>query len=204
MDNLEQYLPSIKIMALSVWKRLPACTKVDVDDLVQAGCVGLCQAAERYDGRNDVKFKTFANRRIYGAMMDALREEDFMPRLLRTRVKEAQASGRELDGKLAMASASGVDSLDAAMGEEGGVFADMLAASSPDPLQRCMKAQRTVAVREAVVKLRPRQAQVLHLYYWLDMTGAEIGAAMGVVESRVSQIRMEAHARLRKELRGFA
>jgi len=164
----------VKDIARRFQCRVPPC--ITLDDLVGAGTVGLIQAVDRFDSSRGPKFKTYAQHRIQGAMLDFLREEDPLSRTERRRVRE---------------SAPGLSpttvSLDA-------IQLHRLAA----PAQPAFSTR--FDVREARRSLSPRENRVIALLYDFDWQSREVAAELGVNESRVSQIKQRAIAKLLLEL----
>ena len=203
MDNLEQHLPQVRIIAASLHRRLPR-NKVDLDDLIQAGSVGLCKAANTWDPERGVKFKTYASRRIYGEMLDMLREEDFMPRALRSKSNKAKQDAEAVvDTETAVAMRAGFDSIDA-KDKDGFTLAQVLEWDGKSPADKVLHSELVEMVRNAISCLPARQATVLRLYYFHDLTGQVIADHLGCVESRVSQLKTKAHKHLYRELLPYA
>jgi RNA polymerase sigma factor for flagellar operon FliA len=186
--------------------------QVDVEDLVQQGYLGLMEAMDRFDVDRDVRFETFSSRRIFGSMRDYLREIDPMPRLARTRVKRLQATieayqrrhgrppsdeelGSALDipapklhklmSNLAGAMVSYHGSRNESQDEDDGDAMHALAdRRRGSPLTN---AEKTDLRRWITRGFSRRDRLIIVLYYYEQMTMREIGAALGISESRVSQ-----------------
>jgi RNA polymerase sigma factor FliA len=221
-----EHVGLVKAMACRMVRRLPS--QVELSDLISAGVLGLFEAAERYRPAAGVPFDAFARRRLQGAMLDALRDLDWAPRSardLRRQLDKAVARlrhelGRE-PGETELADAMGLSAeeyaraLDSVRSLELGSIRRLQAANDDgasllevcvDPgerpdgiLQRTELRQHLAA---ALKELPERERQVLALYYEEELTMAEIGAVIGVCESRVSQLRSLALSRLRTSLRG--
>jgi RNA polymerase sigma factor for flagellar operon FliA len=200
--------------------RLPA--SVDVDDLIQAGFIGLTQAARHFSASGGASFETFASIRIRGAMIDEIRQGDWAPRSVHRRARAAaeairsieQATGREASAT-EVARALGLSaeeyarlSEDAARApvlrlHEGGEGEHaLLAAADPadEPLARVQHEAFRQAMAVAIGALPERERQVMALYYQDELNLKEIGAVLGVTESRVCQIHGQALLRLRSRL----
>jgi RNA polymerase sigma factor FliA len=220
LDNMA----TVRMVARSLQRRMPQ--HIDVEDLVSAGTLGLLDAAAKFDGTKDVQFKSYAQFRIRGAMLDSLREMDWSPRDLRrksramaeairtlsarlgrtpTDAETAQEMGlslhsfQELTGEL---KGLNVGSLHAERGDEGEEQElDFLEApASESPLAICMKGEEKRHLAAAIADLPEKERLVLTLYYYEGLTMKEVGFVLGVVESRVSQLRSAALGRLRKRL----
>lgn len=205
--------------------RLPA--SVDVDDLIQAGMIGLLDAVSRYEEVHGAQFETYAMQRIRGAMLDELRNNDWMPRSLRQNMRKIETAMNQLEQRLGRSpSESEVASqlkvslpeYQEMLGESSGHqliyyedfhdnedsehFLDRYAtALVDDPLQVLMNADFRRAVIQAIEALPDREKILMGLYYEQEMNLKEIGAIMGVSESRVSQLHSQAIARMRARLK---
>jgi len=225
--TLERFAPLVKRLAHQLAARLPACVRVA--DLIQAGLIGLAGAIDRYEARHGTQFETYATQRIRGAMLDELRAHDWLPRGLRKaqkRIEQAlarleQRFGRapsepELAAELGMslreyqslaAEADGGQLVyyeDFARDDEGDCFFDR---ACPDPGRTPAEALEDGRFRAALVvaidALPEREKLLMSLYYEQDLTLREIGAVLGVTESRVCQLHGQAVARLRAQLKGW-
>jgi RNA polymerase sigma factor for flagellar operon FliA len=167
----------VKGIAKSFLRRVPPC--VAFDDLVGAGTIGLIQAADRFDPARGLKFKTYAQRRIQGAMLDFLRDEDPLSRTERRRIRESATA----------LSATGC-------GTAVTVSLDQI------PLRRlAAPAQPAFTIHSEVGEARrclsPRENRVIAMLYDLGWQSREVAANLGVNESRVSQIKQRALSKLR-------
>ncbi len=212
----------VRSMASRLGRRLPS--QVEVSELVSVGVVGLIEAANRYEPSFGVPFDAFARRRIHGAMLDALRGLDWVPRSMRKLQREVDgamsrlrhALGREPEAD-DMAEALGVTvdeyeaKLDALRLAELATLRpssdraheDLLElAIDPESGPHTQLERRELRTRlaDALGTIPERERQILALYYEEDLTLAEIGQVIGVGESRVSQLRTQAIARLRSQL----
>jgi RNA polymerase sigma factor for flagellar operon FliA len=214
----------VKSMAGRLRRRLPS--QVELSELVSVGVLGLIDAASRYQPSLGVPFDAFARRRIHGAMLDALRGLDSVPRSVRKRQRQAedatsrlrQSLGREPESD-EIAQALGID-LDeylrlldelrmtevatARESEDGdGVvrLIDLAIDADAGPHVKLERLELRRRLADALRQLPLREQQVLSLSYVEEMTLAEIGRVFGIGESRVSQIRTQAVLRLRSLLR---
>jgi len=199
---------------------------VELDDLISAGVVGLIDAFSKFDHSKQVQFKSYAQFRIRGAILDSLRSLDWSPRELRRKgraVEEAirtvtqvlgRAPGdeeiaREMklnlsDYQTLLGDLKGLEvgSLHAERSEDSGDEEIAYVPGSPeeDPLFICMKGEMKQLLADAIDELPEKERLVLTLYYFEELTMKEIGVTLGVVESRVSQIHSSAVLRLRSAL----
>ena len=221
---LTEHMPLVKRLAHQMKAKLPP--SVEVDDLVQAGMMGLLDAINRYEENHGAQFETYAVLRIRGAMLDELRSSDWMPRSTRAnmrKVEQAMATlqqqlGRppsesEVAKSLKLSLADYQDLLGDSGGhqlvyyedfhdDEGGdSFLDRHAVDDADPLKSLLDTDFRQTVIDAIDALPPREKMLMGLYYEEELNLKEIGAVMGVSESRVSQLHTQAVARLRTYLR---
>jgi len=221
---LTAHMPLVKRLAHQMKAKLPP--SVEVDDLVQAGMMGLLDAINRYEENHGAQFETYAVLRIRGAMLDELRSSDWMPRSTRAnmrKVEQAMATlqqqlGRppsesEVAKSLKLSLADYQDLLGDSGGhqlvyyedfhdDEGGdSFLDRHAVDDADPLKSLLDTDFRQTVIDAIDALPPREKMLMGLYYEEELNLKEIGAVMGVSESRVSQLHTQAVARLRTYLR---
>lgn len=221
------YRDKVLLLARRVAERLPPGASLDLDDLVSLGAIGLLEAFARFDASREIQFSTFAEYRIRGAMLDALRETDTSTRRRRQmakRIDYAQESlsrrlGRDPDpGEVADFMGMELDkfhkaqqrtqpvrimSLDAPVdpgNEDSLSLADQLPSDDPSAMSTISVAEVKVLLKEAISKLPERQRQCVLLYYGKDLTLAEIAKVYGVTVSRISQILSDARRRLRKQL----
>lgn len=215
------YSPLVKFVAGRVGAGLPS--SVDPGDLVSAGVFGLIDAVERFDPERGVKFETFAVPRIRGAVFDGLRSLDWVPRSVRSRAREVEGAFTELEARHGRAPSD--DEIASHLKISGTEFQKWLvaiASTTVGPLDRALVAgaePRSLAgetpdspaavveesevrrlVRQEVRRLPEREKLVMSLYYDEGLTLAEIGAVLGVTESRVSQIHTKAVLHLRSRL----
>lgn len=225
-DFVRQYAPLVKRIAYHLMTRLPA--SVEVDDLIQAGLLGLLDAVDRYDDSHGANFETYASQRIRGAMLDELREADWASRNVRRagrQIEEAmhileQRLGRppseqEIADELKVDITAYYELLNSARGArlvyyedlydaEGEEFLERFAdEDTPSPFEILAGQRFKGALARAVVALPEREKLLMGMYYEQDMNFKEIGAVMGVSESRVCQIHAQAVTRLRNWLRDW-
>ncbi len=219
------YAPLVKYVAGRVGTGLPA--HVDIADLVQSGVFGLWDAIDRFEPERGLKFETYAMQRIRGAILDELRAQDWVPRSVRSRAREVEralerletrlqrsatdaevaaelsitvAELRGLYAQLQLTSVIALDEL-IAVGRGGTSIAERLpdyAADEPGALLDSVESRRLLA--EAVSQLTDRDRVVVSLYYFENLTLAEIGRVLGVTESRVCQLHTRAVLRLRSKM----
>jgi RNA polymerase sigma factor FliA len=221
---LLEHMPLVRMVAYRILERLPQ--SVEFDDLVSAGVVGLIDAYNKFNPEKQVLFRSYAAVRIRGAILDSLRGMDWAPREIRRKAREIeettqrliQRMGRkpqqsEVAAELGMAFASFQELLLTVKGleigslhephSEGSAEEEMVyVAANPedDPLHRCMRSERAEKLSAVVAELPEREQRVLQLYYVEEMTLKEIGLVLGLVESRVSQIRMAVIEMLRARI----
>lgn len=220
-----EHVGLVKAMARRLAQRLP--TQVEMGDLVSVGMMGLIDAAGRYRPGTGVPFDAFARRRVHGAMLDALRDLDWAPRSLRRMRREldgAVATLRsdlrreptedEIAGHMQMSAGEYAKAVDQvrtldmgairqldATGDDGQPLLELCIDPDEGPDVRLARKELRGLLAKAILDLPERERQILALYYEEEMTMAEIGAVIGVCESRVSQLRSLAISRLRTGLK---
>lgn len=224
---VQAYAPMVKRLALRLVNRLPP--NVELDDLVQCGMMGLIEAIERYQDDDRAEFETYALARIRGAMIDSLRDTDWVPRQVRKemrRVEEAiaaleQALGRSpTEGEVAEALGLELEAyqrlLSQAKGHQILYFDDLmrepedgedflerhLGDDEPGPQDLTESGELRAQLVRTIEGLPEKEKLVLSLYYEHELNFKEIGAVLGVSESRVSQLHTQAILRLRARLFG--
>jgi RNA polymerase sigma factor for flagellar operon FliA len=219
----------VTYIARRIHHRLPSHAPIELDDLINSGALGLLDALDKFDSSKNTSFGTYVEFRIRGSILDQLRGLDPVSRTVRERANQLQRTTRELELKLGrpaeseeIAAALGIElpdyydllhevrsinlvSLDGPRGTEDdgrGTLADVIEdarAELPDEAYDKQEAVRVLA--EAVQSGLPeRLRNVLIMYYYREMNLKEIGAVLGVTESRVSQLHTEACLRLRSKL----
>ncbi len=200
---------------------------VDVADLVQSGIFGLVDAIEKFEPERGLRFETYAMQRIRGAILDELRAQDWVPRSVRSRAKEVERALERLEGRLqrtatdievagelgmtlaelrevyAQLQLTSVIALDEliAVGRSESSLAETLPderVSDPSTVLDRTESRRLLA--DAVARLTERDRIIVTLYYFENLTLAEIGRVLGVTESRVCQLHTRAVLRLRARL----
>jgi RNA polymerase sigma factor for flagellar operon FliA len=224
---LTEHMPLVKRLAHQMKAKLPP--SVEVDDLVQAGMIGLLDAIQRYEENHGAQFETYAVLRIRGAMLDELRSSDWMPRSTRQnmrKVEQAMATLQQQLGRppseseVARSLKLSLADYQEMLGDSGGhqlvyyedfhdedgndSFLDRYAVDEDDPLRALMETDFRQAVIDAIDALPPREKLLMGLYYEEELNLKEIGAVMGVSESRVSQLHSQAVARMRAYLKELA
>ena len=222
-DRIAAGLPFVESLARRVAASMPH--SIELGDLVQDGMIGLIDAACRFDEGRGIKFETFAERRVRGAMIDALRR-DAWPRGVRRQRRELEAAREELRRELGaepsladLAARVGSDEvrlgrtivrintiestspLSAGDHVDGASLPPALVPSEPQSPDRAYEEQEVRdRIRAAIASLPPRERKVIGLYYYGEATMKQIGVEIGVNESRVSQLHARAVQRLRKTL----
>lgn len=217
------HMPEVKQIARNILRRLPAF--VQLDDLVQAGSIGLMDAARRFGPHHNLPFRQYARIRISGAIFDSLRELDWASRYFRTRQQKLDNATRTLESKLGRKPES--DEVADSLGMDLNTFYEFAQAVqdrqevefetqddserisvqesvADDPEKRpdalCHQKESRSELRRFIALLPRDEANVLNLYYFKEMTMAQIARSIGKTESRVSQIRSKAIEHLREKL----
>ncbi|KLC20459.1 flagellar biosynthesis sigma factor [Xanthomonas perforans] len=216
-DVVTQHADLVRRIAHHLAARLPA--SVEVDDLIQAGMIGLIEASRSYDSEQGASFETYASIRIRGSMIDEIRRGDWVPRSVHRRARDAAAAVRKIEQNTGRAAAAMEMPLpdylrlmeDAARGqvlslesriEDHGEL-DTTAKGGPNPQQMMERGEFGRELGKAIGQLPEREQLVLSLYYEQELNLKEIGAVLGVSESRVCQIHGQAVVRLRGRLKVF-
>ncbi|HEX4724072.1 MAG TPA: FliA/WhiG family RNA polymerase sigma factor [Pseudonocardiaceae bacterium] len=219
------YAPLVKYVAGRVGTGLPA--HVDVADLVQSGIFGLADAIEKFEPERGLKFETYAMQRIRGAILDELRSQDWVPRSVRGRARDVERALERLGNQLqrtptdaeiaselqitvselrdlyAQFQLTSVVALDELMvvGRGDASLADTLPDdTADDPVARLVDQDNRRQLADAIAQMEDRDRVVVTLYYFENLTLAEIGRVLGVTESRVCQLHTRAVLRLRTRL----
>lgn len=222
---LEEYAPLVKHVAGRIAVYLPS--HIQMEDLLSDGTLGLLDALEKFNPSKNVQFRTYATLRIRGAILDGLRNLDWVPRSVRrtARAVEQQTAaltstlGRtptrhelatslnlslaELDDALSQASGSYLTSLDDVkkMTENTELLlGDTLADDAQDTVSEVERRQRSAILRTAIDNLSERERTVLHLYHYEGLSCKEVAQVLGVSEPRVSQLHGRGLAKLRARL----
>ncbi len=220
---LQEFLPMIRRMAGAMALKNPF--SLDVEDLTSAGSMGLLSALKRFDPTRDIKFRTFAEYRIRGMMLDEIRAMDWVPRSVRARreqirqivdqhiqTKGTSPTMEELASALGVSQEEleGVSACDPRLvsldepvgyGEDGCTLREVLPDQEHhDPFAACADAEMKAALQAALLNLSSRQQEVLQLYYHVGMTMKEIGGQLGLTESGVCRVHSGALRQLRVQL----
>ena len=226
-DQLRKYSPLVRRLAHHMIAKLPP--SVELDDLIQVGMIGLTEAISRYEPSQGVQFETFASQRIRGAMIDELRDGDWMSRGSRKSQKDIEQAVHRLQQKLhrppreseiaaemgltlgdyqsLLAKVRGtqlvyLEDLSSGAGEDEDGFLDRhMGEHEADPSARLMDQRMRMALVEAIKHLPEREQHIMSMYYEHDMNLKEIAAVLGVTESRICQLHSQSIARLRTKLR---
>jgi len=223
---IKQYQPLVRRLAHHMMAKLPP--SVEVDDLIQVGLIGLADALTRYEAAQGVQFETFATQRIRGAMLDELRENDWMSRGSRKSQKDIEIAMRKVEHRLGhtpkeseIAAELGMTLVDyqsllgkvrgtqllyledmSGRNEDDDTYLDRhVADSDADPLNM-LRDQKLREALVAAIKLLPEREQyIMSMYYEQDMNLKEIAAVLDVTESSVCQLHSQSIARLRAKMR---
>lgn len=225
---LLEHLPMVRFHARRIHEKLPQ--HVDIEDLVSAGVVGLMDAFSKFDPEKKVQFRSYAQFRIRGAILDSLRTLDWSPRELRRKGRAVEEAIRLLTartgrvpGEVEIAAEMGLtlDDYQQLLGDLKGLeigtlhiernedsgdeeLAYIPGRPEDDPLFHCLRGEMEDRLADAIENLPERERLVMTLYYYEEMTMREIGLAMGVVESRVSQVHASAVVHLRSAMKDLA
>ncbi|HBD34353.1 MAG TPA: RNA polymerase sigma factor FliA [Cupriavidus sp.] len=226
-DVVKSHAPLVRRIALQLAAKLPA--SVQIDDLIQAGMIGLLDAAKRYEDNHGARFETYASQRIRGAMLDEVRANDWQSRSLRQFTRKIERTQRQLEQKLGRSPIDSEVAKELEMGleeyqellnevhgcqllhyedfersgEEDFLDRHLGVTDEANPLTVLMESGMRDALIRAIEKLPEREKLVLSLCYDQELNLREIGAVLEVTESRVCQIRSQAITRLRNQLRGM-
>ena len=221
-DMVERHAPLVKRIACHLINRLPA--SVQLEDMVQAGMIGLLEATGKYDETQGASFETYAGIRIRGSMLDEIRKNDWAPRSVHRKAREVAEAVREIEnihGRDARDTEI-AETLDMSLGEyykilqdnsyhkvlsvddtsanTGETMLDSMSDNAPGILDGIHNDDLQRLLSEAIAGLPERERLVMALYYDEELNLREIGAVMGVSESRVSQIHSQAIIRLQSRM----
>ncbi len=226
-----KYTPLIKYLAGKLAMRLPA--HISMDDLVSSGTIGLIDAINKFDPGKNIQFKTYAEFRIRGAMLDELRSLDWVPRSVRRKTADIEraysalqkelgrpAEDEEVADRLGLLLADFYRLIDTVKGvslidiniirrrtsedSEDTFFEIVADGGQSDPFASLSRAQMRDMIAGAIDELPEKERLVVSLYYYEDLTMREIGEIMGYTESRISQMHTKATLRLRDALPGHS
>lgn len=222
---VKEYAPMVKRIAHYMMLKLP--NSVQVDDLIQAGMIGLLDAATRYDELRGAQFETYASQRVRGAMLDELRSADWLPRSMRSDMRRIEGAINRVQQRLGKSPAESdiatelglslpdyQQLLQDSRGAQLMYYEDFHSSDNEDFFERYetdgksnpLEMLRDERFREALIKaianLPERERLMMGMHYEQDMNLREIGMVLGVGESRVCQLHSQAVARLRTMLGG--
>jgi RNA polymerase sigma factor for flagellar operon FliA len=216
-EFLESHVDLVRYLALRMSSRLPA--SVELDDLVHDGILGLLDAVEKFDAARGVRFRTYAESRVRGAILDGLRQKDWRPRSVRLLRRNLDAVVGELAASRQRAATE--EEIADAMGLDVDTYRSVLRDASVGPLLslddvpsgvapaadpgerpdlRLDRSDLIHALAEEITALPERERRVIELYYKEELNMKEVGAVLGITESRVCQLHGQAASRLRAAL----
>ncbi|HKY01505.1 MAG TPA: RNA polymerase sigma factor FliA [Burkholderiales bacterium] len=223
-NTIRRFAPMVKRIAHHLAARLPA--SVQLDDLLQAGLIGLMDAAGRFEESHGVQFETFATQRVRGAMLDELRASDWLPRGVRKAQRQIEtalsrleqrlgraASESEVAGEMGVSLREYQQMLDDSHGgqliyyddSDRELDDDLLERNCPDEGHQPPEAFHDARFRKALIaaidNLPEREKLLMGMYYEQELNFREIAAVLGVTESRVCQLHSQAVSRLRGKLK---
>ena len=226
-----EHTPLIRYIVNRIAVRLPS--HIDLDDLLNTGVIGLMDAIEKYDPEKNCKFKTYAEFRIKGAILDQLRSLDWVPRSVRQKGRRLERAYGEIEQRLGRSANEEevADSLGLQIhkfhdllnqvrgvslvnleelrglgtnGERTGSYADIIEdIHSENPFSAFKQSQTRRVIAQTIGALPEKERLVLTLYYYEDLNMKEIGSILGITESRVCQIHTKAVGRLRSKLKSL-
>jgi len=229
-EYIEKYAPLIRYVADRLASRLPS--HISKDDLISAGIIGLIDAVDKFDPTRNILFKTYAEFRIKGAMLDELRSLDWVPRSVRKKASQLEkayqkleiqlgrpASDEEVAASLQMSveafmrlldEVKGVTILDidafreSVQGPNRSNLLELIASeNSYDALAFLGLSEARSVVAQAITRLPEKERLVVSMYYYDELTMKEIGEVLGYTESRISQLHTKALIRLKTRLRHY-
>ncbi|KAF0250136.1 MAG: RNA polymerase sigma factor for flagellar operon [bacterium] len=220
---VENHLPQIRFIAERIAVRLPF--RVEIHELINVGVLGLLDAVDKYDPCRGVQFKTYAELRVKGAILDSLREQDWAPRSLRRKGREVQSAYAQIEKKQGRHATEEEVSqaLNIPLIEFQGLLNELHCLSFADldsesdglkrqipntlakvPLFLYEQKELRQKLTDAIDRLPERERQVIALYYIEELTMKEIGLVLDITESRVSQLHTQAILKLRSVLAVYA
>jgi RNA polymerase sigma factor for flagellar operon FliA len=226
-DEIAAHLSMVRFLARRIHERLPS--HVELDELIGAGVLGLMDAYKKFDPEKKVKFRSYAQFRVRGAILDSLRTLDWSPRDLRRKAREIEAAIQVLTGRTGRSPSEvevaaelkmtlvdyqhvlgdlkslEVGTLNTERSEDSGEeeLAYIPNRTEDDPLFQCLRGEMHTRLKDAIENLPERERLVMNLYYFEELTMKEIGSVLGVVESRISQVHASAVLHLRAALQVF-
>ncbi len=222
-----KYTPLIKYIATRLATRLPS--HISIDDLISCGIIGLIDAIDKFNPSKNVQFKTYAEFRIKGAMLDELRSLDWVPRSIRRKITDLESTYQKIEKKLGRPATDeevsrelgvSMDEFHKLLNETKAVtfidiellrqkapnslnesIVDSLFINAQDPFAAINLSQIRDLVAQAITELPEKEKLTVSLYYFDEMTMKEIGEILGYTESRISQMHSKAMLRLRAKLK---
>jgi RNA polymerase sigma factor for flagellar operon FliA len=227
---IREYAPMIKYVASRIALRLPR--HIELDDLISVGVLGLMDAIEKYDPTRGAKFKTYAEFRVRGAILDELRSLDWVPRSVRQKASNLDSVVQKIQARLGrppedeeIAQELGVSmdefyetlqesqsspilsledlGISKETGEQKSLLDCLAGKSDSDPQTHLRLNELKEIIAKAIDTLPEKERLMVSLYYYEELTMKEIGEVLGITESRVSQIHSKAVMRLRIKLRAL-
>jgi RNA polymerase sigma factor for flagellar operon FliA len=225
--EIAAHLSMVRFLARRIHERLPS--HVELEELVGAGVLGLMDAYKKFNPDKKVKFRSYAQFRVRGAILDSLRTLDWSPRELRRKAREIDASVQRLTARCGRTPHEGevaaemkmtlseyqhllgdlksleLGTLNAERSQDSGEeeLAYVPSRAEEDPLFQYLRGEMHGRLREAIDRLSERERLILNLYYFEELTMKEIGQVLGVVESRISQVHASAVVHLRSSMQAF-
>jgi RNA polymerase sigma factor for flagellar operon FliA len=203
-----EHLPKVQAVVHKIAHRLPS--HIDIEDLVNTGVLGLMDAIEKYDSTRETKFRTYAEYRITGAILDQLRSLDWVPRSVRQKGRRMENASRQIEGREARAATQdemaeilnvGIDEFHRLRRETevaSQVNMDVFAPTLGSQVNESRDIEKRDFYEKAIAKLDAQERAVIRAYFYHDKDMKAIAKTLGVTVGRVSQIRTLALAKLRK------
>jgi RNA polymerase sigma factor FliA len=226
-EIIVEYAPLVKFIAQKIASRLPS--NIELDDLISCGVIGLMDAIEKFDPTRDNKFKTYAEFRIRGAILDELRSQDWVPRSVREKAKQVEKAYAKLEKELGRPATDDEmcaelqcnmeefhdlinksksvsllnidDTISMSRGDKKMMVSLMENSRSGNPFSAVNYKRAQERIKEGIKTLPEKQRLVLSLYYFEDLNLKEIGQVLDVTESRVSQLHTQAILKLKAKLK---
>ncbi len=222
---IAEFAPKIRIMANRLASRLPP--HLDVGDIINVGMIGLMDAMTKYNPDRETMFKTYAEFRIRGAMLDEIRAMDWVPRSIREKASKLRGTYQKLEQQLGRPATEeevatemdvdlavlhkllhqvshtavlSLDDLGADSDREVNILECIAQDTTPDPLQNLLQQDTWDLLSEAIELLPQKERLVVTLYYYEELTMREIGQVLGITESRVSQLHSQAVLRIKGKI----
>ena len=222
-----EYAPLVRFIAQKIAARLPA--NIEIDDLVSCGVIGLMDAIQKFDSTRDNKFKTYAEFRIRGSILDELRSQDWVPRSVREKSKQLEKAYAKLERELGRPATDEEmctelecsmtdfhemvnnsksvsllnidDSTSFSRGDKKLMMGLLEHRRSSNPFSAVNYKRAQTLIKQGIKSLPEKQRLVLSLYYFEDLNLKEIGQVLDVTESRVSQLHTQAILKLKAKLK---